>query len=187
MKFIIGIGNPGTKYQGTRHNIGFEVLDGLAASMTWKKNAKLDAWVAEGLENVLLIKPLTFVNLSGQTIRNVLKYKEAKPEDFLAVCDDVNLPFGRMRLREKGSAGGHHGLESLIEALDSQSFPRLRLGVANSAMPKDLSGFVLGTFNPGEKKDLKKILESAVSVCKSWAEKDFNSAQNQLSQKQQKE
>lgn len=174
------------KYEGTRHNIGFAVLDRLASSK-WKKSAKFDAWVSEVSAEVLLIKPLTFVNLSGQTVQKLLKNQPAKPEDFLVVCDDVNLPFGTMRLREKGSAGGHHGLESISEALDSQSFPRLRLGVGNAAMPGDLARFVLEAFEKSEQKDLETILKSAVSVCKVWAEKDFNAAQTTLSQKQQKE
>ena len=185
MKFIVGIGNPGKKYEKTRHNVGFEVLESLAGS-AWKKDSKLDALVAKG-EGVLYVKPETFVNLSGRTALAMAKWHHAKPGDVLVVCDDVNLPFGKIRLRAKGSAGGHHGLESIADGLDSLNFPRLRVGVANASMPKDLAAFVLEPFNGVERKALNKILEGAASVCRAWAQKDLTAAQTLLSRNQQKE
>jgi peptidyl-tRNA hydrolase, PTH1 family len=167
MKFIVGIGNPGSKYDGTRHNIGFAVLDELKGKVAAK--------------DVFLIKPKTFVNRTGDEVARIAGGHGAKPSDFLVVCDDVNLAFGKMRLRGSGSAGGHHGLESVIEALGSGDFARLRIGVGGDGMPKDLTGYVLETFSAKERKELDKILEDAVAVCREWTEKGLKAAMDRLS------
>ena len=167
MRFIVGIGNPGRKYEGTRHNVGFDVVDRL------KKKLRGSA--------VTLVKPGTFVNNTGEAVRELADKRRARPADILIVCDDVNLDFGKLRLRASGSAGGHHGLESVIEALGSKDFPRLRVGVRNEHMPKDLAGFVLEKFSAEEAKRLDAIVEKAAAVGESWAGGGFEAAQNCLS------
>jgi PTH1 family peptidyl-tRNA hydrolase len=174
VKFIVGIGNPGQKYSRTRHNVGFMAVD--AAKKALKVNAK----------ELSLVKPSTFVNNTGEAVKALSERGEFKHQDLLVICDDVNLPFGKMRFRASGSAGGHHGLESVIEALGSKDFPRLRIGVGNESMPKDLAGFVLERFSAQEEKELKAILEKAVLVCDSWVKEGFSAALDRLSQLQSK-
>ena len=186
MKFIVGIGNPEKQYDKTRHNIGFRVLDGLCAkrSGVWLSKKKSRSRVCS-LDEGILIKPETYVNNTGDAVKAMLQKYGAGPSDFLFVCDDVNLVLGKLRLRDSGSAGGHHGLESVMAAFGSEDFPRLRVGVGNETMPKDdLTEFVLSSFGPGEQKQLSAILEKAVSVCGVWLEQDFEQALNELSKVQ---
>ena len=124
------------------------------------------------------------MNLTGESASAILREYKASSQDFLFLCDDVNLMFGKLRLRSSGSAGGHHGLEDIIGHFDSQDFPRLRLGIRTEKMPKDLTGFVLEKFSPEEKEKLKEILEKAVSICESWLKEGFEAAQNKLSRLQ---
>lgn len=171
MKFIVGIGNPGKKYEGTRHNIGFGVLDAVSA----RKN----------LDRKMLLKPDTYVNATGCAVSEVIRKHRLTPSDVLVVCDDVNLQFGKLRLRPSGSAGGHHGLESVIAELGSEEFPRLRIGVGGEHMPKDdLTEFVLGRFTDAEKKALPALLEKTAAVCETWAKDGFDGATNCLSRLQ---
>ena len=170
MKFIIGIGNPGKKYEKTRHNIGFGVLDLL--------NKR------DSIEGLQLVKPATFVNRTGDEVLKILKNHNLKTQDVLLVCDDVNLDFGKIRIRRSGSAGGHHGLESVILSLGSDDVPRLRVGVRNDSMPSDLTSFVLEGFNSTERSLIPEILKKAVLVCERWAKEDFESAQKELSRLQ---
>ncbi len=187
MKAVIGVGNPGKKYDGTRHNIGFEALDELKnrlkAAAEWSEKKSLKASVVV-LDEAVLAKPLTFVNLSGEAVVALIKKYGVKTEALLVVCDDVNLDFGKIRLRESGSAGGHHGLESMIQLLGSEMFPRLRLGVRNERMPEDLSDFVLGRFTKKEAGQIPTILENAAQVCQTWVEEGFSRAMMRLSQLQ---
>ena len=166
MKFIVGVGNPEKKYEGTRHNVGFAVLDAL------KKNHKSSA---------VLVKPSTYVNRTGVALREIVDQHHPALGDILVVCDDANLVFGKLRLRRLGSAGGHHGLLSAIETLGSEDFPRLRIGVKNESTPQDLAPFVLEKFDKEEKKALARILDNAVLVCETWAAEGFEAALNQLS------
>lgn len=186
MKFIIGIGNPGREYQNTRHNVGFLVLESLQARQAskkahWKKVPKLGSEVCEIGDKVLLIKPATYVNQTGQVITALISGHRAKSSEILVVCDDVNLAFGKLRLRATGSDGGHHGLLSVVEALGSKDFPRLRVGIKNESMPKDLTNFVLGHFNGEEAKKIPVVLEKAVMICQRWLEDDFENALSALS------
>lgn len=190
MKFVVGIGNPERKYDGTRHNAGFEVVDGLAsmlgAAKKWKEVKRLRALAAE-VDGGLLVKPLTYVNLSGESVQGIVREYHPEPKDLLVVCDDVNLDFGKLRLRAEGSAGGHHALESIIGSLAGrEDFPRLRFGVRNADMPKDLNGFVLEPFGRDEREKVGALQEKAVSVCASWLKEDFDSAVKMLSQLQGK-
>ncbi|OIO39693.1 MAG: aminoacyl-tRNA hydrolase [Candidatus Omnitrophica bacterium CG07_land_8_20_14_0_80_50_8] len=191
MKFIIGIGNPGKAYEGTRHNAGFQVLERLGRKLDgdsgqkikWDDDERSNAWI-KIYKDVGLARPQTFVNLTGEAVAALADKNSCTPGDLLIVCDDVNLAFGKLRLRASGSAGGHHGLASIIKRLGSDDFPRLRIGVGNEKMPKDLALFVLEEFQSQEKKELKKVLEKAVLVCRAWEEEGFESAQACLSRVQ---
>ena len=176
LKFIIGIGNPGKKYEKTRHNVGYRVVELLGGKAGWRKDGKLKALRAPLGEDAVLVKPETFVNRTGEAV--------PAQKDVLLVCDDVNLAFGALRLRASGSAGGHHGLESVIEALRSEEFPRLRIGVRNERMPKDLTGFVLEEFGAQERKALPEILKKAALICETWAKSGFDAARDALSRLQ---
>ncbi len=192
MKFVVGIGNPGKAYDSTRHNVGFEALDLLAEKwadgkkLKWVREAKLDALSVSAGSDVRLVKPQAFVNNTGETVAALVDRRGASPEDILVVCDDVNLALGKLRLRPSGSAGGHHGLESVIAQTGSDGFPRLRIGVGNEQVPKDLTGFVLGRFKANEREIAGKILEKAVLVCEAWAREGYAEAEKRLSQLQSK-
>lgn len=188
MKVIVGIGNPGQEYDQSRHNVGFAAVDCLHEALRddfgkWKGQAHLKSLIAESLRgDRMLVKPQTFVNLTGQAIAALTAKHGVSPKDLLIVCDDVNLEFGKLRLRSLGSAGGHHGLESIIEVLKSEDFPRLRIGVGQSAMPRDLAPFVLGRFDPDERKRVPGLLDQAVLVCRAWADDGYKAAVSKLSQ-----
>ncbi len=136
MKLIIGLGNPGAQYERTRHNVGFHVVDHLATQQHWHWERKGRAMIASGtLENekVVLVKPLTYMNNSGEAVNDLLHWYKLQPADLLVVCDDLDLPVGQVRLRPKGSAGGHNGVGSIIHYLHTNEFPRLRIGIGRPA------------------------------------------------------
>jgi PTH1 family peptidyl-tRNA hydrolase len=187
VKLLVGIGNPGAKYDGTRHNVGFAVADLVRerrSGAAWREEPYLKAAFSKLGETALVLKPSTFVNVTGESVREAARRYLSAAQDFLFVCDDVNLEFGKLRLRDSGSAGGHHGLESAIEGLGSTEFARLRVGVKNERMPRELSGFVLERFQEEELAEIPKILEKAASVCEAWLEEGFQAATNRLSQLQ---
>jgi PTH1 family peptidyl-tRNA hydrolase len=190
MKCVIGIGNPGAKYGKTRHNAGFEVVDYLAgcpefsgpsAPLKWTRKDALKAEQANFADDTVLLKSFLFVNNTGATVEAFVRTHKAPFENVLVVCDDVNLDFGKLRLRKSGSAGGHHGLESVIQRLDSTDFPRLRIGVRNSQMPKDLEAYVLSAFSLEEKEESRAIFYKAAKLCAVWARSGFAAAQSELS------
>lgn len=132
MKLIIGLGNPGSQYEQTRHNVGFRVVDHLAAQHGWSWERRSRAMLAHGTigsEKVVLIKPLTFMNNSGEAVGELIRWYKVQPEDILVVYDELDLPIGKVRLRGDGSAGGHNGLSSIIQHLHTNRFPRLRVGI----------------------------------------------------------
>jgi PTH1 family peptidyl-tRNA hydrolase len=135
MKLIIGLGNPGSEYERTRHNVGFRVVDKLAAKHGWKWNERRSRAILAsgtiGSEKVVLVKPLTFMNLSGQTVGELVRWYKVPPEDLLVVHDELDLPVGKIRLRARGSAAGHKGLKDIIAHLHTDQFPRLRVGIGH--------------------------------------------------------
>jgi peptidyl-tRNA hydrolase, PTH1 family len=169
MKLIAGLGNPGAKYQQTLHNIGFDVVNELArrhgASF---EAAPADALLAKvrglGDDTVLLVKPLTFMNLSGRAVQDVRHYFKIEPVDLLIVTDDVNLPAGQLRARRGGSAGGHNGLKSIIEQLGTDQFPRLRVGVGRGDPQRDLRDRVLGRPEASEREILAEATTDAADA-----------------------
>jgi len=156
MKLVVGLGNPGSEYRDTRHNVGFLVADEIARrwrlSDAWReKFAALHVKTTVGDEAVIIAKPLTFMNLSGQAVAGLAAFYKIDPADVLVVTDDVALPLGRLRARPEGGAGGHNGLKSIIEHLGTQQFPRVRVGVGRGDDRRDLADHVLGRFDTGER------------------------------------
>jgi PTH1 family peptidyl-tRNA hydrolase len=133
MKLVVGLGNPGSQYEHTRHNVGFRVVDKLAAKLGWKwterRNRAILASGTIGTEKVILAKPITFMNLSGEAVGELVRWYKVQPEDVLIVCDDLDLPVGKVRLRAKGSAGGQKGLDDIILHLHTNQIPRVRVGI----------------------------------------------------------
>jgi peptidyl-tRNA hydrolase, PTH1 family len=163
-ELIVGLGNPEPKYDNTRHNIGFAVVDELAKvwQMPLKENKRFQGLYAEGVssggQKVRLLKPLTYMNRSGQAVRAVTDWYKVESRSVLVIYDDMDLPVGRLRMRLSGSAGGHNGMKSIIAHLGSQEFPRLRLGIGKSDGEKDTINHVLGKFAPEEFKIMDEIL-----------------------------
>jgi PTH1 family peptidyl-tRNA hydrolase len=154
VKLIVGLGNPGRIYHRTRHNVGFMVADETARRMgavfEHGRPDALTARVGMGREAVRLAKPLTMMNLSGEAVAGLAHFYRIDPSDIFVVADDVNLPLGRLRLRPRGSAGGHNGFRSIIQHLGTQQFPRLRVGVGRGDLRRDLADHVLARFEPEE-------------------------------------
>jgi PTH1 family peptidyl-tRNA hydrolase len=155
MKLIVGLGNPGRRYEGTRHNVGFEILNQLARrhGAEWESGPRgIEALVARWRSaDTVLAKPLTFMNLSGAAVVALLQFYKIDPVDLLVVVDDVNIDLGRLRARPEGSAGGHNGLKSIIGSLGSQAFARLRVGVGRGDDRRDLADHVLAAFDAEER------------------------------------
>ncbi len=172
MKYLItGLGNIGYEYDGTRHNIGFEVLDFLCKSLDgeWRNNHHGDlAEVKFKGRTLVLLKPSTYMNLSGKAIRYWLQKEKIQVENSLTVLDDLNLDFGKLRLRPKGSDGGHNGLKSIQELLATDEYPRLRIGIGSSFSKGKQVNFVLGKWTEDEKAELPRILEKADEVIKTF-------------------
>jgi peptidyl-tRNA hydrolase, PTH1 family len=170
IKVIVGLGNPGNEYARNRHNVGFMVLDALAGEATghWSFNmlSRTCRMNMDGAQ-VLLVEPLTYMNDSGKAVHTLLSALQRSPEDLLVIYDDLNLPLGRLRIRERGSAGGHHGLESILAAFGAEGILRLRMGIGEEQMPKDKAEFVLSDFPPGRQTELDKMIRTARDAVKS--------------------
>ncbi len=169
-QLIVGLGNPEPKYDKTRHNIGFEIVDLLAETwqLSWKENRKFQGVVAEGKsrnnQKIYLLKPLTYMNRSGQSVRAVSDWYKLESTNVLVIYDDMDLPIGRMRMRLSGSAGGHNGMKSLISHLGGQNFPRLRVGIGKSNQLDNTISHVLGKFSPEERKIVEKTFPLVVDA-----------------------
>ena len=169
-ELIVGLGNPEQKYDKTRHNIGFEAVNELAKmwQMSFKENKRFQGLFAEGVapggQKIRLLKPLTYMNRSGQSVRAVTDWYKVKPKSVLVIYDDMDLPVGRLRMRLSGSAGGHNGMKSIISHLGSQDFPRLRIGIGKSDARNKTISHVLGRFAPEETKIIEEILYIAVKA-----------------------
>lgn len=155
MKLIVGLGNPGREYEATRHNIGFMVVDSLSEkwAIPVSKNQN-KALVGEGKfngEKVILVKPVTYMNLSGEAVGALMRWHKLSPEDIIVVYDDLDLQPGKLRIRGKGSAGGHNGIKSIIQHLGTDVFPRLKVGIGRPYPGQDSANYVLNRFNSGER------------------------------------
>ena len=172
MKLVAGLGNPGDRYRGTRHNVGFVVLDAIAA----RHGLKFETAPAEALQarwrrpdaDVLLVKPLTFMNLSGQAVGELLRYFRIDPAEVLIVTDDVNLPIGRLRARPGGTEGGHNGLKSITQHLGTIDYARLRIGVGRGDERRDLADHVTARFEPDEQGAIDESIARAADAVELW-------------------
>lgn len=168
MTLIVGLGNPGRRYQATRHNIGFAVADELArrAGAPWEQGRAnaLTVRAGVGAASMLLVKPLTMMNLSGEAVAELARFYKIDPADILVVADDVNLPLGRLRLRARGSAGGHNGFRSIIGLLGTEEFPRLRIGVGRGDPRRELADHVLARFDDDEAADVEANVARAADA-----------------------
>lgn len=184
-QLIVGLGNPEPKYLDTRHNIGFMVADACAQAwgLSWQEEKRFQGLVAEGMarggKKIRLLKPLTYMNLSGQSVRAVYDWYKLSVESVLVVYDDLDLPVGRLRLRKSGSAGGHNGMKSIIAHLGGENFPRLRLGIGKSNLPDKTISHVLGKFAPDEKPAIESAIKLAVNAIELSLQDGIEKAMNQ--------
>ncbi|MGH7173597.1 MAG: aminoacyl-tRNA hydrolase [Gemmataceae bacterium] len=181
MKVVVGLGNPGKRYDGTRHNVGFAVIDSLAESpRAGRFQSRFQAQVCELIEDagkILLVKPETFMNLSGRCVREVLDFYQLPLTELLVVCDDINLPLGKLRVRAKGTHGGHNGLRDIQNHLGTTEYARLRLGV--DAPREDAIDHVLGRFSAAERKVIEDtVLLASQAVCL-WIGRGVEACMNQ--------
>jgi len=182
MKIVVGLGNPGGRYQGTRHNVGFAVIDSLAQGPgTSRFQSRFQAQAAElveGAQKVLLVKPETFMNLSGRCVRQFVDFYQLPLEDLLVVCDDFNLPLGRLRIRARGTHGGHNGLRDIQDHLGTTEYSRLRIGV--DAPADDAVDHVLGRFRPSEKPIIDEAIALAVQAVVVWVNQGIEACMNRF-------
>lgn len=172
MKLIIGLGNPGKKYDNTKHNIGFIAVDGLAKNLGLSFNkTKFNALYAEGnvgTEKIVLIKPQTFMNLSGESVRPWMDYYNLTEEDILIIYDDMDLPVGKIRLRVKGGSGGHNGIKSIIQHLGKKEFNRIRVGVGRPYPKQSVISHVLSQFPKEMEEDMQISVQTIIDSVKYW-------------------
>ncbi len=185
IRVIAGLGNPGPEYAATRHNIGFMVVDQLAAQFgsTWERSGKWEALSAK-CGAVLLVKPLSFMNHSGYPLLSVTQFYKVEPQQILVVLDDLDLPVGRLRLRAGGGSGGHNGLESIIMQFDTENIPRLRIGIGSA--PREGSvDYVLSRFFDEETPIVRSTIERAVEALKCVIDKGLVSAMNSFNKSEE--
>lgn len=187
MHIIVGLGNPTKKYEGTRHNVGFETIDRIAAGCGIAiENKKHKALCGMGFingEKVILAKPQTYMNLSGESVRELTDYYKVDPEDIIIIYDDTSLSVGQLRIREKGSAGGHNGIKSIIAHLGTQAFPRIKVGVGEKPQGWDLADYVLGRYNAEDRKLIDEAQMDAAEAVKLMVAGDIQTAMNRFNTK----
>ena len=185
MKLIVGLGNPGEEYHNTRHNIGWRVIDAFATKFRinldgHEKNARTGRGRVAG-GSVVMAKPLTYMNLSGDAVRGLVNAYEIALEDLIIVYDDIDLPLGKLRIRPSGSSGTHNGMRSIVESLGSEAFPRLRLGIrGNRSDEERLRDYVLDTFAPEEEPAVANAVERAVDALVLFVRGDLRRAMNEF-------
>jgi PTH1 family peptidyl-tRNA hydrolase len=181
MKLYVGLGNPGRQYENTRHNVGFKVLKAFAEKTGLqfdqrKFKARYGRIVLNG-EEIICLLPQTYMNLSGEAVRDFVHYFKIDIRDILVVYDDMDLPCGRLRLRQKGSAGGHNGMKSILSLLNSEEIKRMRVGVSRPEYA-DKKDYVLGKFSPEEKKIMKEAFDRAAQALIDFSSRDFSEVMN---------
>jgi len=185
---ILGLGNPGKKYKATRHNIGFMVVDQLAKEFNCSFRRHLEYEIASfnyQQKTILLMKPTTYMNLSGQAVVKVMTKNEIDLANFLVIVDDLNLPLAKLRIRPKGSAGGHKGLKSIIENLGTDFFPRLRIGIGGEKSISEVSDYVLTPFQPEEMGPIAASIKLSLQCVLFWIEKGIDQAMNEFNREYQ--
>ena len=187
---IVGLGNPSKEYENTRHNIGFDTIDAIADKyninvMELKHRAKIGKGYIGG-DKVILAKPLTYMNLSGESVRAIIDYYKAEPEtELIVISDDISLPPGQIRVRKRGSAGGHNGLKNIIKHLGSENFQRIRMGVGEKPKDYDLVDWVLGHFNKEDRKAVDEAIGKAVQAVEMMLQDGADAAMNEFNRKVQ--
>lgn len=188
LRLIVGLGNPGRDYEYTRHNLGFLVVRRVAETLKLKftLSSLTSGLTAEGMfegEAICLLAPSTFMNNSGVAVHQVMTKRNVSPKDVLIICDDFHLDFEQIRLRAKGSDGGHNGLSSVIQRLGTEQFARLRMGIGQPANKKDTVDYVLEEFKKKEKNRLDSFIDEAESCCLAWLREGINAAMDQYNRK----
>lgn len=183
MKMIAGLGNPGTKYEATRHNVGFMFADALSSDLSAAEDwhEKQDAMVAMahiGGERVLLVKPLTYMNESGRAIQFFMSWYKLAPEDLIVVYDDMDLPAGTIRIRKKGSAGGHNGMKSILYHVQDENFPRVRIGIGRPLFEGDALNHVLGQFSADDSEKIREAIKNLIPAVKCIVQDGVDLAMN---------
>ena len=197
MKLVVGLGNPGREYAGTRHNVGFEAVDRVAEKLGWISKGdfdrlaktKFDGLVYDGVvgrtgggepERLVLLKPVTYMNLSGKAVQAAMGFYQLGPADIMIVLDDLALPCGKLRIRASGSDGSHNGLKDIQRVLATNQYPRMRIGV--DAPPEFVPGrdYVLGRFTPDQRKQIDPALDRAAGAIVTWVDKGISTAMNQF-------
>lgn len=187
MYLIAGLGNPTREYEKTRHNVGFEAIDILAdkagTTVTEKKHKALYGKGYIGGQKVILAKPQTYMNLSGESIREIADFYKIEPENIIILCDDINLSEGQLRIRLKGSAGGHNGLKNIISHLGTQEFPRIRIGIGEKPRGMDLADYVLGRFPKEQQAVMEEAYRDAAEAACMMIEDGADAAMNHYNRK----
>ncbi len=188
MFVIVGLGNPTAQYEGTRHNAGFDVIDVLAEKYNISVDArKCRAFCGKGIiagQKVLLVKPQTYMNLSGESVGGIVNYYKIDPEsDLLVIYDDISLDVGQLRIRKKGSAGGHNGIKSIIAHLGTTVFPRIKVGVGEKPKNYDLADYVLGHFSKQERELMEEGYEHASDAVEQIVQGEIEAAMNVFNKK----
>lgn len=195
MKLVIGLGNPGREYVGTRHNVGFEAVEQIAVRLGWigksdqfatMARAKFDGLALDGTvsihsggsEKLLLLEPMTYMNLSGRSVRAAMDFFQLSPADLMIVLDDIALPCGKIRVRSGGSSGGHNGLKDIERVLGTDQYPRLRIGVDAPPPRVPQRDYVLGKFTPDQRKAADTALGRAAGAVLTWMDKGISAAMN---------
>ena len=181
MKIIVGLGNPGAEYANTPHSVGFEAVDALARAMgaAWEEKKAFKCMWAKGSlagERAVLVKPMTYMNLSGDSVAPVVKYSNATAADLIVVQDDIDLPLGRLRIRKGGSCGGHNGVRNIIERLGTADFTRIKIGVGKDR--SDVVAHVLGKFGPDARRAADEAVADAVKACEAVVANGLERAMN---------
>lgn len=185
MKLIVGLGNPGVEYAWTRHNSGWLMLDGFVSRLSLsapQNKFRGDFWgpVLHNGERISLLKPHTYMNLSGLSVLETVNYQNIEPKDVLVIFDDASIPFGKLRMREKGSAGGQNGMKSIIAALDTLEIPRLRVGIGMPKNGGDMAEWVLGTIPRKHREIWDKLADAAWEAAELWINGDIQNAMNKI-------
>ncbi len=190
MYLIVGLGNPTKEYEGTRHNVGFDMIDVLSEKydidVRTKKHKALVGKGMIGYEKVILAKPQTYMNLSGESVREITDFYKIEPEQVIVIVDDITLDVGRLRIRKKGSAGGHNGLKNIIAHLGTDAFPRIRVGIGNKPEGWDLADYVLSRYSKAETEAFKEASASVIGAVELMVQDEINEAMNRFNAKKEK-
>ncbi len=184
MKIIAGLGNPEQRYAGTRHNVGFSAVinlsDKFGISVDTKKHKALIGKGVIAGEKVILAMPQTYMNLSGESVREIMDYYKCTPQDLIVIYDDISLDVGKIRVRAKGSAGGHNGMKNIILHLGTEAFPRIRVGIGEKPARMDLADYVLSRFTPEESPIIRDSVDLAREACVTILENGIDAAMNRF-------